>query len=104
MVRNLILAGAALLFSAPVWGQAYVSGGVSIVFGRPAPYYYPQPVVPVLVQPVPMPYPVMAPGYRIPPGHWKKMRRSYAPVYYDRYDDRHDRHHRHDRHCGRRHR
>lgn len=84
MVRNLMLAGAALLFSAPVWGQAYVSGGVSIVFGRPAPLYYPQPVVPVIVQPVPVPYPVMAPAYRIPPGHWKKARRGHfapAPVY-----------------------
>jgi len=87
MVRNLMLAGAALLFSAPVWGQAYVSGGVSVTFGRPAPvYYYSQPVVPVLVQPVPVPYRVMAPGYRIPRGHWKKARHAYAPVYY--YDDR----------------
>jgi hypothetical protein len=99
MVRNLMLAGAALLFSAPVWGQAYVSGGVSVVFGRPAPvYYYPQPVMPVVIQPVPVPYPVMAPAYRIPPGHWKKMRRGYAPAYYygDRYyyDD--------GRRCGRR--
>jgi hypothetical protein len=100
MVRNLMLAGAALLFSAPVWGQAYVSGGVSIVFGRPAPvYYYPQPVVPMYVEPMPVPYPmmVMAPGYRIPSRHWKKMRRGYAPAYY--YGDRYDRH---DRHNGRR--
>lgn len=90
MVRNLMLAGAALFLSAPAFAQAYVSGGVSVVFGRPAPvYYYPQPVMPVMVQPVPVPVPVMAPGYRIPPGHWKKMRRGYAPVYYgDRYYDR----------------
>ena len=89
MVRNLMLAGAALLFSAPVWGQAYVSGGISVVFGRPAPaYYYPQPVMPVMVQPIPVPYPVIAAPYRIPPGHWKKMRRAYyapAPAYYGNY-------------------
>lgn len=87
MVRNLILTGAALLFSAPAWGQAYVSGGVSIVFGRPASvYYYPQPVMPVILHPAPVPYLAIAPGYRIPPGHWKKARRGYDRAFY--YDDR----------------
>lgn len=96
MVRNLMLAGAALLFSAPAFAQVRVSGGVSVFFGNPAPvYYYPQPVVPMVV--APMPYAVAAPAYRIPPGHYKRMRRGYAPVYYDRYyDDRYD------RRCGRR--
>lgn len=88
MFRNLMLSGAALLFSAPVWGQAYVSGGISVVFGRPAPaYYYPQPVMPVMVQPMPVPYPVLAAPYGIPYGHLKKLRRGYAPPRYhvDRY-------------------
>jgi hypothetical protein len=90
MVRNLMLAGAALLFSAPAWSQVHVSGGVNVVFGRPAPvYYYPQPVVPVRMYPVPVPYPVMAPGYRIPPAHWRRAKRAYATAYC--YDDRHDR-------------
>ncbi len=87
MIRNLVLAGAALLFSAPAWGQAFVSGGVSVVLGRPAPVYYPQPAVPVLVRPVPVPYRAVAPACRIPPGHWRRAKRVYyvpAPAFHGR--------------------